>query len=195
MTGGHDAVARIAGNGSLQCRQDTRPSLKPGPPKSLMDGAAIADVGGDVVEIDVCEPVAHRLAATEGDHDLAVCRIDSYEARHICDERAASSSAMVTTTETRSYFWNSIDVTAVAASTTGQFPAVHATSSPGELLFARQYAAAEYCPHRLRSASTPADTSDAVSTLIFADVFETCSPLASSAAGAAWAATARQMTR
>ena len=65
VASGYNTIAWISGNSISDRRQNARPSLKPRPPESLMDCAAGADIRGYVIEVDVCEPVADRLAATE----------------------------------------------------------------------------------------------------------------------------------
>lgn len=53
-----------------------------------MDSAPRTDVAWDGSEIEVVEPIARRLAATEVDHNLSIGHVNRYQACYIGKERA-----------------------------------------------------------------------------------------------------------
>lgn len=83
VTGRHDLVGRIGGCERSYGLRDTVAGVHPGLPEAAVDGAAVAEGGGDEFEVEVGNPVFDGGTAAEGDDDELVLGVGGYVAGHI----------------------------------------------------------------------------------------------------------------
>lgn len=86
VAGEDQVVVRVGGDSRLDLGGDSAGNCLPGFPEATVDLAASTDAACVCkTEVDVGDPIREIGAATEGDNNGLICRVDSDEARRVAE--------------------------------------------------------------------------------------------------------------